>query len=221
MTNEVAIQYDSDGFDVMEPAGSGLVKGSLLRFKDDAYLIGGTDHMPEDITELTVVSMTTCWTRWWNEQPTHVVTQPGQQHPRRDELGDLDESLWQKGKDGTRCDPWADTRHLVLVHDASAATFTFVTSTTGGRIAISELKDAIKLRRRARPRSYPIVALETMTMKTRFGDRLRPHFKITGWHEPEAQAPATPPPYMAPVDVLKAIRGEPTSAEIMSDDIPF
>jgi hypothetical protein len=230
MTNEVAISQYGDGFDVEEPVGTGLVRGSLLRFKDPDFLVNGSDHLPEDVTQFTVVSMTTCWTRWWNEQPTHVVTQPGQQHPRRDELGDLDEKLWQKGKDGTKTDPWADTRHLVLVHDGSAATFTFVTSTTGGRIAISELKDAIKLRRRARPRSYPIVALETMTMKTRFGDRLRPHFRIVDWHEGEEPAPAAAPPTrpkppqamrIPASEIIGAVRGELTTAEVLDDDIPF
>jgi hypothetical protein len=51
--------------------------------------------------------------------------------------------------------------------------------------------------------------LATMTMKTKHGERLRPHFKIVGWHDPETQpAPIAPKP-------------APTAGELMSDSIPF
>jgi hypothetical protein len=103
--NEVTIQQYTDGFDVDEPVTGSTVKGTMVRFKDDSYLINGTDHLPESVRELTVVSMLTAWVRWWDEKPTHHITLPGQQHPRRDELGDLDEKAWPKDKNGTRSDP--------------------------------------------------------------------------------------------------------------------
>jgi hypothetical protein len=219
-------QYD-DGFDVAEPVTGGLIKGKLVRFKDDSFLINGTDHMPEDITELTCVGMTTLWTRWAGEgkPPTHLVTSSGMSHPRRDELPDQDEALWPKGKDGLKGDPWADSRHVTMIHGASAQVFTFTTSTHGGRIAVSELKDAIALRRRVRPGACPVVTLGTATMKTRFGDRLRPSFKVVAWHEPEAfettAMPKPPAPKLAPVETASVKKDEITSAELLDDDIPF
>jgi hypothetical protein len=222
MSNEVtATNAYGDGFDVAEPVNGNLIRGALLRFKDDAFLVGGVDHLPEDVTRFTVTSMTTLWTRWENEKPTHRVTLPGQQHPRRDELGDLDEKLWPKNKDGVRADPWNDTRHVTMVHDDSAAVFTFSTSTTGGRIGVAELKDAIALRRRVRPGCFPVVELDTKTMKTKYGDRLRPYFRIVGWHEPEVQAEAPAP---APREVVKTLAGvdaEISGADLMNDQIPF
>jgi hypothetical protein len=229
MKNEITTnsQYD-DGFDVSEPTTGGLVKGKLLKFRDESFLIGGNEHMPENVTQLIVVSMTTLWTRWAGEgkPPTHLITRSGQSHPRRDELPDQDEALWPKGLDG-KADPWADTRHVTMIHDTSAQVYTFTTSTHGGRIAVSELKDAIALRRRVRPGSCPVVELTTAPMKTRFGERLRPAFKVVGWIEPEAQAPATPPTpptFLSPAETLKVMREGPAalaSAEQLSDQIPF
>jgi hypothetical protein len=226
MKNDVVntnAQYD-DGFDVAEPVTGGLVKGSLLKFKDDAFLINGSDHLPDDVTNFTVVGMLTMWVRWQDEKPTHRITQRGEVHPRRDELPDQDPAAWPKGKDGTKTDPWQDGRHVTLIHDASAQTFTFTTASVGGRIAVAELKDAIALRRRVRPGCCPIVELATKTMKTRFGDRLRPFFKIVGWHEGEVQpavmAPIPPTPREA-AKALASVSAEISSAEMLNDGIPF
>jgi hypothetical protein len=211
--------YDDDGFSVAEPTTGGLIKGSLLKFKDDAFLINGTDHLPDDVAQFTAISMLTLWTRWENDKPLHKITRAGEIHPQRDELGDLDAAHWPKNKNGERVDPWQDSRNVVLVHDASAATFTFTTASIGGRIAVAELKDAVALRRRVRPGACPIVELTTATMKTRFGERNRPSFKIVGWHEPDAQPAVVVRQPVSPT--LRAMRAEPTSGELMSDDIPF
>jgi hypothetical protein len=219
MKNEMVAtnsQYD-DGFAVAEPVTGGLVQGKMLKFRDDAFLVGG-DHLPEDVTQLTVVGMRTLWTRWEDEKPTHRITKSGESHPRRDELPDQDETLWPKGKDGLKSDPWRDGRHVTMIHDASASIFTFVTESVGGRIAVAELKDQIALRRRVRPGACPIVELTTAQMKTRFGDRLRPSFKVVAWHEPEASAAA---PKLAPVETTNVKKDEITSAELLDDRIPF
>jgi hypothetical protein len=212
----------NDGFDVDEPTTGSTIKGLLLKFRDTDYLVNGVDHLEEDAGPFSVISMTTMWTRWEGDKPFHKVTQPGQPHPRRDELPDQDPAAWPKNKNNEKVDPWQDTRNIVMVDDKSATTYTFSGTSIGARIAVSELKDAIKLRRRARPGCFPIVELSTMKMKTRFGERLRPHFKVVGWHDPEVQAEAPAPlKPLAPAAIKNVYRGEPTAGELMSDDIPF
>ena len=58
---------------------------------------------------------------------------------------------------------------------------TFLSSTTGGRIAVDELRDQIAFMRRARPDAIPIVALRSKDMPTQYGStKPGPHFKILG-----------------------------------------
>jgi hypothetical protein len=227
MSNEITVPQYEDGFDVSEPTTGSLVKGKMVKFRDDAWLINGEEHMPEDHVQFSVLSMLTLWTKWEGEkkQPIHVITRSGQAHPAREDMGDLDEALWPKGLDGGKSDPWQDSRNVTLLHADSAQVYTYLTASVGGRIAVSELKNAIMLRRRARPGCYPIVELTTAQMKTRFGDRLRPAFRIVGWHEGEASAPPAPPPkYLTPAEVMETLRKAapaPTSGELLQDDIPF
>src|SRR5262245_4315112 len=113
MSNDLIPQYDNDGFNVDEPTTGSTIKGSLLKFRDDKYLINGVDHLPDDAGPFTVVSMTTMWTRWEGDKPFHKITMPGTAHPRRDELPDQDPAAWPKNKDGVRADPWQDGRNIV------------------------------------------------------------------------------------------------------------
>jgi hypothetical protein len=77
--------------------------------------------------------------------------------------------------------------------------FTFATGTTGGRIAIGELRDKLVWMRRVRgPNVYPVVTLGDVFMKTRYGGRQRPHFQIVRWvrlgGEGAGEAAALPAP---------------------------
>jgi hypothetical protein len=222
MSNELAAYGDDDGFGVTETTSTTAVKGTLVKFRDGNYLINGVDHLPDDAGPFTVASVLTMWTRWEGDRPFHRITRTGEQHPRRDELPDQDPALWPKNKDNVKTDPWQDGRATVLIDDKTATTYTLAGASIGMRIAVSELKDAVKLRRRARPNCFPIVELESRTMPTRFGDRPRPHLRVVGWHEGEGMpAPPPLPATRIPAAEFMTRRAEPTSAEIIGDDIPF
>jgi hypothetical protein len=204
-----------DGFGVAEPGAGSLIQGKMVRFKDDSFLIGGTDHMPEDVKRLTVVSMLTLWTKWCDGKPTHVVTPTGQVHPQREEMGDLDQDEWEAGLDGRPSDPWRDSRHVVMVHDASAQVFTFVTATVGGRIAVSNLKSQIALYRRVHKHACPVIELGRADMKTKVGVKQRPDLRVVGWLDPTPEAvPPASPKQLPPASALK-------SADVLNDRIPF
>jgi hypothetical protein len=69
-----------------------------------------------------------------------------------------------------------------LVDLKTMGKFTYPTGTTGGQIAIRELRDKILWMRRARGSNvYAVVTLADKFMKTRFGGRQRPHFNIVRW----------------------------------------
>ena len=105
---------------------------------------------------------------------------------------------------------------------------TFPTGTTGGRIAIRELRDKLVWMRRLRgPNVYAVVLLSDTFMKTQWGGRQRPHFKIVHWislGSESGQVEALPPPPSPqttsqsdlPLNEVK----EPSLAEEMDDEIP-
>jgi hypothetical protein len=83
-------------------------------------------------------------------------------------------------------------RYTWFLHQLDAETgeiSTFSTNTTGGRIAIGELKDQIAFMRRLRPGALPVVSMRSKPMPTQFGGtKPRPHFKIEGWRMVDAGA---------------------------------
>ena len=109
--------------------------------------------------------------------------------------------------------------------------YTFPTGTVGGRRAVGELRDKLVWMRRLRgPNVYPVVPLSDTFMKTRFGGRQRPHFKIVRWVRlggEGGEVKALPPPpatqtlaqqTTAPSDV--PLVPEPSLREELNDDLP-
>ena len=78
-------------------------------------------------------------------------------------------------------DPWRDTRYLRLIDPRTGQDYTFVTDTYGGRKAVGELKSQISNVRFAYPGAVPLVQLGSTMMKTSFGLKPRPEFKVVGW----------------------------------------
>ena len=178
--NDIAMTND-DGFSVAEKSGETMISGKMLKFNDGRYTVDKTELLPPD-TVLVAVGSVTAWVHWVDGNPAeHRVTRPGQHHPEREELPDLDESAWPPGLNDEPSDPWRDTRYLHLIDPQTGADYTFVTDSFGGRRAISDLKSQIANVRFAHPNAIAIVQLTSTTMKTRFGLKMRPAFKVVGW----------------------------------------
>jgi hypothetical protein len=57
--------------------------------------------------------------------------------------------------------------------------YTFATGTTGGAIAVRDLRDRTNWMRKFKgPSVYPVVTLSDLHMNTKYGGRQRPHFKV-------------------------------------------
>jgi hypothetical protein len=205
ITTEHQIVVADDGFGAQENSGASMIRGKMIKFKDGKFTVDKTETLPAS-AKLIAISTIMAWVHWDDSKPVeHRVTQTGQSHPWRDELGDLDREEWPAGLDGQPADPWRDTRYLHLIDPKTAAAYTFVTDSIGGKKAVGELKEQIGVYRRVNPGAVPIVQLVSTTMKTKYGTKPRPEFKVVGWQHIEEAKPALP---------SKPSRD-------MDDDIPF
>ena len=117
-----------------------------------------------------------------------IVRRAGGRLPDRDELGFDDKSLWEFGPGNEPTDPWRDTRYVYLVSPSDAASFTFSTSSFGGRRAVSDLGDQISRMRTVYPDATPLVELQAAEMPTQYGHKSKPVFKIVAWRTAAGEA---------------------------------
>lgn len=171
----------TDGFSVTEPGSSNFIIGKMLKYIDRVYVVEKTEELPKD-SLLVAINVVTAWVEWRNGKPVaYRVTEPGQLHPDREDLGDRDEATWELGLDGQPADPWHDTRYLHLIDPLTGRDYTFITDTVGGRLAIGDLKRQIGNVRHARPGAVPLVKPGSTTMRTNYGPRPRPDFIVVEW----------------------------------------
>jgi hypothetical protein len=216
MSNEVARAHD--GWGAVPDDASGSLRGSYIKFADGEFSIGkNAEPFPGD-RSVVVTGVVTLFQKWEDGKPVEQrITRPGQRHPERDELPDLDESEWELGLNGEPADPWKDSRLLYPIDPATDEEFTFVTSSMGGRRAVGDLKGQISNMRCAHPGAVPIVQLNSEKMKTRFGMKPKPLFKVVGWRQSAAET-AGPVKQIDPPDGFEE-RHE--VSDDMSDEIPF
>jgi hypothetical protein len=216
--SELAMRNNDDGFAVQDKDGGGMISGKMVQFVDGKFIIDKVETVPAG-TELIAMAMITAWVHWQDSKPVeHRITLLGRDHPDRNDLPDQDESLWPPGLGDQPSDPWKDTRYLHLMNPKSGADFTFVSDSYGGRRAVSDLKRQISNMRGMHPTAVPIVQLAATEMKTKFGKKLRPDFKVIGWRD---NGQAQPEP-AAKVLAKPAALANPASANSdMDDDIPF
>jgi hypothetical protein len=188
-----------------------IVQGRIIKCVDGIWTHAddGT-RVPESARLLAIGTLVTL-THWQNQKPVEeLVGSPGQPLPSIDDLNDqIPQEEWEMGLDGKPRAPWVKNFVVYLVDEDSADKYTFKNSTAGAMRAVAELKDRVSTK------SYlvggpalPVVQLSSREMQTRFGRKIRPHFKVIDWRN--AGAPAAP-----------AIEHRPTVSEELNDQIPF
>jgi hypothetical protein len=214
------------------PGGAGVIQGNLVKFTNEAiWVTRDGDELPADL-ELVAVDVGRVVQKWRDGQPVEtIVLEPHQKFPDVEELNEkVPKTEWAEGPDGNLRGPWQAQHILYLVDLATMDKYTFATGTTGGKIAIRDLRDKLVWIRRLRgPNVYPVVLLTDTFMNTKWGGRQRPHFKIARWitlgSEGDHEALPPPPPpatTQAPGQSdlpLNEVR-EPSLAEQMDDAIP-
>ncbi len=130
----------------------------------------------------------------------------------REELGDMDEALWEIGNDDLPKDPWTLTTLLPLKDPATGAEYVFTTSSKGGRAACGKLATRYGAERQlpANVGKLPVIKIDDGTYKHRKHGQIVhfPVFRLVEWRS-EADL-------VSNVEVpLSAITGDP------DDDIPY
>lgn len=222
MSNELT-NYEptprNDGWDdAAKDAHATVIRGAILKFADWRWTYGQEGTVLKEGTRLLAVGCQHAWVKWADGKPAqYIMRTPGEQLPDREDLGDMNKGAWELGFDDAPKDPWQETRFVWLVGD-NAEAFTFSTSSWGGRGAVVELADQISRMRCARPGAMPIIELGAAEMKTRYGKKSKPVFKVVAWRYGDGSAPADTPKVTGPAP---AIGREPSKHDDMDDAIPF
>jgi hypothetical protein len=203
--NNLPAPIPGDGWgDAATEASNRMIRGQLLTFSDWRWYAGET--VVEEKKQLVALETVAAWVKWKDGKPLWdqmILREPGRRLPDRDEIGDLDQSLWETDGRGERRDPWQNTRFVHLECPRTAEPFTFSTSTYGGRDAVSMLGEQI-IRMRARyPNAKPVIETGAAQMNTKHGRKSKPVLKVVGWtgiggNEVEANPPKQLPPVPAP-----------------------
>ena len=219
------------------PEGTGVIQGNLVKFSNEAtWVTRDGDELPTDL-ELVAVDVGRVVQKWQDQQPVEtIVLQPHQKFPDVEEMNEkVPKKEWIEGPDGNMRGPW-QAQHIVYLLDLKTMDkYTFPTGTTGGRIAVRDLRDKTMWMRRLRgPNVYAVVLLSDTFMNTKWGGRQRPHFKIVRWvrlgGEGGESVEALPPPTDKPAgqtttaqpELPLATVKEPTLKEEMGgDEIPW
>jgi hypothetical protein len=163
--------------------------GAIVKFgKDGSFKKTLDDSLVPDGTEgVAIVDQTQAgWIRFNGKgQPPDRRMGPiaqGFVPPKREELGDTDESQWEVGLDGKPADPWQHQLVLpILTRDDEMLLFT-TTSLTGRRAVQLVLQHYARMQKRD-PGFYPVIQLKVSGFQHR-DDRIgwvkTPAFAIVG-----------------------------------------
>ena len=177
------IPGSDDGFGATETSNR-VIKGALLKCVDGIWTVDG---LPAPKTPLLALSTGTILQRWENQKPGEPIwKRPGQPFPDVDDLNaEIPESEWEESPiDGSPKPPWQLQLVVYLLAEATAERFTYANGTYGAKIAVGDLKTRVGDKRFMCGQGVlPIVELSSKPMKTRFGSKLRPEFKIVGWRD--------------------------------------
>src|SRR6516225_5060336 len=212
------------------PQGAGIIQGTLAKFSNEAaWITRDGDELSADL-ELVAVNVARVVQKWQDQQPVEtIILEPNQKFPDVEELNEkVPKKEWVEGPDGNLRGPW-QAQHIVYLLDLKTMDkYTFPTGTTGGRIAVRDLRDKTMWMRRLRgPNVYAVVLLSDTFMNTKWGGRQRPHFKIVRWvslGSEGGQVEALPPPPATPTQQTPELPlttvTEPSIQEDMDDEIP-
>lgn len=217
MNTENLPAVPTDGFDDLDTDGR-LIQGCIIKFDATASPHWNRGDGGTLAAKYLPVGTLTALQKWEKQKPVEtIIKEPGKALPNIDELNaSVPANQWELGNDGMPKAPWQLQHIVYLVNPETAERGTFATGTIGGSMAVRELKDTISLMRKlkANPRLTPTVKLGQRKMKTKYGERPRPAFEITGWIGDDGKTIAAPTALL-PTSPAGIARAE------LDDAIPF
>jgi hypothetical protein len=204
-TNSTAVVSSDVDYDPFAALAASLsqpgMQGEPLKFSKGRWFAGRTDAEQDVGGKMLIAdleNLMTGWRRWWDKKITDQVVGlvvDNFKPPQRNDLGDLDESGWERDSAGKPSDPWQFGFFLRLVDPDSEESFAWAATSNGARRAIGDLVSAFAKRRRKHPEScIPLVRLECDFYKHQSYGRVDvPKFEIVEWHASDT-APSLPAP---------------------------
>src|SRR5262249_19612699 len=161
---------DVEGHDRAE--GAGLIQGTLLKFSNTADWVTRDEEEILNDLELVAVDVARVVQRWEAGRPIETrILEAGEAFPDIEAMNaEIPSDQWEEGPDGKPRGPWQAQHVLYLLDPATMNKYTFPTGTTGGRIAIRDLRDKLTWIRRLKGQNvYAVITLSAVSMKTKFG----------------------------------------------------
>jgi hypothetical protein len=227
MSNNLTV-LQSIGYLDDEDRGSRTIRGRRTVFLDGGWIDQTKSKLPPDLRVLvhTITSVYQVWLH--GELIEEIVKGPGVTLPDPEERNKkIPETEWDDGYNGKR--PPASVSRLIYMVAPDGEEFTFISSTVGANIAVSELKEKIRNVRQWRNDPYlcAIIGFGTKPMPTRFSPvpKPRPFFEIHDYRSFGKPMPAAPEPpaldHSAAEQPTPPTVEEPSLAEKMGgDEVP-
>jgi hypothetical protein len=222
MTQQEKLPIPTDGYDDDDNTGSELIKGEIIKCIDGNWSVKGGASIPLG-TQMVALSTAMALQHWKDgERLEEIVKTPGQPFPDLKALNDaIPEDEWELGMDDKPRAPWSLQYVVYLLDPKTGGIFTFINSTWGAMKAVTLLRDKVKMMRLLRgDKAVPIVALDSVPFKGKYGPKIRPEFtpieyRILG-------APITTPVSNTATPLIEHMQPveEPTTEEILNDEMP-
>jgi hypothetical protein len=177
--NDITRYDEDDGFDG-SIAGGQLIKGTIARWTETNKW---TDRdglpLPEVLLALACTEAVQHWKNKKQAEPP-ITTKP---LPDVTALNArVPQETWEIGLNGQPKPPYTHVYVVYLIDPADGSIFTYLNNTVGARIAWEKLRErVITIRALRGVRCIPVVRLEQRPMRTGFGMKNRPEFKIIDW----------------------------------------
>jgi hypothetical protein len=212
-------EYETEADNILTAAEEDAGFDKLLKFIKGKYYVGPKESRTEIPLGSQFIAHASQWTKCWNKFADGKVVErlmgkvaEGYVPPKREELGDTDQSKWDI-VDGKPRDPWSLHYILPMEEMERGEIFIFTTPSVGGHIAVADLCKAYAKRAKKGLRGLPIVRLGATDMPSKnYGMVPRPDFVIEGWDDDAAGGGGG-------VDEMKIINA--TSRGDLDDEIPF
>lgn len=180
------------------------IVGKLLKFAKGKFYAGQDNEIVPEGTRFIarMDELLVGWIRWEDNKPTDQVMGrlgSGYQPPRRNELGDNDQSMWERDtQTGKPRDPWQFSNYLLLkqvdehnellpadaYEDDDGGIFTFTTASKGGIGALGLFAQKFGRLMRQHPDEWPVmqIAADGYWHKEKQRGYIDvPQFKLVGW----------------------------------------
>jgi len=211
-----AIRFDGDdGYDDQ------AIKGPIVKCVDARWSVRDGTEL-KDGEPLLCFGTTQGNQRFIDNVSELILKQPGKPLPDVDELNEqIPTDEWEEGLNREPRPPWQRVYlvYLIRMHDASM--LTFISGTSGARIAYNKLTSQVYTMRLLRGANMaPIVKLSSKPMKTKFGTKMRPDFEVVDFREIGGNGRSAPQ-----IESAKGEAGKPvkpvTVEEELNDEIPW